>query len=210
MNLIRSFAVLRMTKEAGFTLTEILVTMAILSFGLMGIAAMQVVGVRANQGSYFRSQATFIASDMAERLYSNRVATRAFAYDGFDSSSVNCAGAAPSPLCSVDYVNTTAPAAVACTGAQMALYDRFFATCGYADGSNRLGGIRDLLPNGSLLVDCVNAAGATVVCAADSMRRIRVSWDERVKTSTTTATTTTQSSGQSLIETQTVSLTIQP
>ena len=184
----------------GFTLIEVLIAVAILSFGMLGIAAMQVVGVRANLGSYSRSQATFIASDMAERMYANPAGVQGFNYDGFTAAGTNCA-AAPT-RCSVDSANSSAPAA--CTAAQMAAYDLFVASCGQPDGSSRLGGVKDLMPNGDLSVTC--AAG----CTASSMRTIAVSWSERVATSTTTASSTAQSAGASAVQTQTVSLTIQP
>lgn len=206
--------------QAGFTLIEVLIAIAILSFGMLGIAAMQITGVRANQGSYFRSQATFIASDMAERMYANRAATRAGNYDAFDSNT-GC-GTAPT-RCSVSYIDTGVPTAAACTdgtaAATMAAFDRFYTSCGYPDGSNRLGGVRDMLPTGRIQVDCVDPTGGVIACVTDApappnpavtLRRIRVSWDERVASSTGAAATTTQTAQRTAVETQTVTLVIQP
>lgn len=43
----------------GFTLIEVLVTMLILSIGLMGMAGLQAVSLKMNQSAHLSSQATF-------------------------------------------------------------------------------------------------------------------------------------------------------
>lgn len=218
---------MRPASETGFTLIEVLVAVAILSFGMLGIAAMQITGVRANQGSYFRSQATFIASDFAERMYANRAGTRAGNYDAFDSNA-GCGTVAAS--CSVNYADTvatnatgcTAPATAALQAAAMATFDRYYTGCGYpvTSPTGRLGGIRDMLPAGQIQVDCVSPDGTTVVaCTTDlpappnpavTLRRIRVSWSERIASSTGAAATATQTAQRTQEQTQTVTLVIQP
>ena len=57
---------------AGFTLVEILVTMVILSAGLLGIAALHTATLRNNLDSAFRSQASALAADIADRMRANR------------------------------------------------------------------------------------------------------------------------------------------
>lgn len=202
----------------GFTLIEVLIAVAILSFGMLGIAAMQVTGIRANQGSYFRSQATFMASDMAERMYSNRPGLRALRYDGLASGGVAC-GTLPATRCSVMESNGATPAN--CDEQQMATFDRFIASCGDLDTvtSTQRGGVEDMLPQGELTITCLTvaclanpatAACTSSVCAADDVRRVSVSWSERVKTSVTDATATSRSAGQATEVTQTVSIMVQP
>jgi len=65
---------MRMTpkRSRGFTLVESLVALLVLSIGLLGVAAMQLMGLRANSGSYQRSQATFLAQDITDRMRANR------------------------------------------------------------------------------------------------------------------------------------------
>lgn len=58
-------------KMRGFTLVEVLVALVILSVGLLGIAGLQLTGLRANQDAYLRSQANIIAQDVLERLRAN-------------------------------------------------------------------------------------------------------------------------------------------
>ncbi len=69
----------------GFTLIEILVAVVILSIGLLGVASLQVQGLRNNQSAYLRSQATLLAYDMADRMRTNSAEAIAGSYDAFDS-----------------------------------------------------------------------------------------------------------------------------
>ena len=55
----------------GFTLIEMLISVVVISVGILGVAAMQTLGVRYTQNSYMLSIATQQAQDMAERIRSN-------------------------------------------------------------------------------------------------------------------------------------------
>lgn len=57
--------------QQGFTLIEILIAVVVVSVGVLGVAAMQTLGVRYTQNSYMLSIATQQAQDMAERIRSN-------------------------------------------------------------------------------------------------------------------------------------------
>ena len=59
-------------RQAGFTLTEVLVAVVILAFGLLGIAGLMVVGIQFTHSSQQRSIATQLASDMIDRMRSNK------------------------------------------------------------------------------------------------------------------------------------------
>lgn len=69
------------TANAGFTLIEVLVTMVIMSVGLLGVAALHTASLRNNLDSALRSQASALASDIADRMRSNRAAALAGAYN---------------------------------------------------------------------------------------------------------------------------------
>ena len=60
--------------SAGMTLIEVLVTLVIISVGLLGVAALQLSTVRNNYDAYVRSQAAVLASDMFDRMRANRAA----------------------------------------------------------------------------------------------------------------------------------------
>ena len=61
-----------MRRHTGFTLSEILVTMLIISFGLLGIAGILAAGLKSDQSSYSRSQASWLANDIIDRMRANR------------------------------------------------------------------------------------------------------------------------------------------
>lgn len=61
-----------MKKQQGFSLLEVLITMLIVSFGLLGIAGIIVTSLKNNQSSYARSQASLMVNDIVDRMRANR------------------------------------------------------------------------------------------------------------------------------------------
>lgn len=59
-------------RSRGFTLVEILVALVVLSIGLLGVAALQLTSLRNNHSSAMRTQATFLAYDIIDRMRANR------------------------------------------------------------------------------------------------------------------------------------------
>lgn len=97
--------------QMGFSLIEVLVALLVLSIGLLGLAALQTTSLQYNTGSYNRTQATFLAYDIIDRMRANNDAVANADGTGYDqpvsanvSSSTNC-----------DTTNCTSP--------QLALYD---------------------------------------------------------------------------------------
>lgn len=70
------------TEQSGFTLIEILVTVLILAVGSLGIASLQLAGLKYTSGSYARTQAVLLADDMANRIKSNRTLALDLQADG--------------------------------------------------------------------------------------------------------------------------------
>ncbi len=54
--------------QVGFSLVEALVALLVLSVGLLGLAAMQVTGLRANDSARMRTEVSIAAYDLADRL----------------------------------------------------------------------------------------------------------------------------------------------
>jgi len=52
----------------GFTLVEVLITIIILAMGVLGLAALQMAGMRTNHSAYLRTQATIAAADLIDRM----------------------------------------------------------------------------------------------------------------------------------------------
>jgi len=63
---------LKRRSTAGFTLIEVLVTMVVLSVGLLGLAMMQTVSLKYNHNALLRSQGTALAYEILDRMRANR------------------------------------------------------------------------------------------------------------------------------------------
>lgn len=57
--------------QAGFTLIEVMISVLILSIGLLGLAGLQASALQTNQSAFTRSQATAFAYDLADRMRAN-------------------------------------------------------------------------------------------------------------------------------------------
>ncbi len=66
-------------RNGGFTLVEAMVALIVLSVGLLGIAALYVETLRANRTSLHRTEAVNLATDIADRMRSNRLPADAYA-----------------------------------------------------------------------------------------------------------------------------------
>ena len=73
-----SFRVLTMTNR-GFTLIETLVSLVVLSVGLMGIAALYAQSMGAGRTAQYRTLAVTMAADIADRIRVNRTAGAGYA-----------------------------------------------------------------------------------------------------------------------------------
>lgn len=58
-------------KPAGFAMLEVLIAILVVSFGLLGLAGLQAVGLRNNHSAYMRSISTQQAGDIADRMRAN-------------------------------------------------------------------------------------------------------------------------------------------
>lgn len=58
--------------QAGMTMVEVLVTLLVISIGLLGVAALHSLSLRNNYDALMRSHASALASDIADRMRANR------------------------------------------------------------------------------------------------------------------------------------------
>lgn len=56
---------------SGFTLLEVLIALLVFSLGLLGMAGLLIVAVKTNHSAYQRTQASFLAQSMADRMRAN-------------------------------------------------------------------------------------------------------------------------------------------
>ena len=144
---------------------ELLVSVLIIAIGVLGVFALQSTSLRANNGAYLRTQASYVASDIISRMMANPDGVDASGYVAIDSTSP------PSdPSC----ITT------GCTATQLADQDarewsQYF--------SNVLGvtNFRETLPGGS---GSVNATGNLYV--------VTINWTENTESGPEVQTLTVQ------------------
>ncbi len=59
-------------RQAGVSLIEVLVALFVLAFGMLGIAGMQTMAMKANQSAFERNAAVISANSIVERIRSNQ------------------------------------------------------------------------------------------------------------------------------------------
>lgn len=97
---------LRRERQSGFTLIEVLVSVIILSIGLVGVAGLQAVSLKNNQSAFMRSQASALAYDLADRMRSNVLSANGSLYDpgaaGSDTGCRSTSGCTPQQMAQND------------------------------------------------------------------------------------------------------------
>lgn len=68
-------------RDHGFTLIEVLIAVVVMSFGLLGLAALQMTSLKNNHSAHHRAQATLFAEDIADRMRANRSGALAGEYN---------------------------------------------------------------------------------------------------------------------------------
>lgn len=120
LSLIRKSRWQRLKDQGGTTLMEVLVSLLVLSGGMLGMAGVQTVSLRNNQTAYYRTQATALSLDMVERLRANIVGVQAGNYDdGAGAATASCfttAGCNAAEMAGQDIFDWSAQVAAALPG----------------------------------------------------------------------------------------------
>lgn len=106
-------------RQRGFSLVEVMVSVLVLSGGLLGLAFMQAQGMKFNAEAYQRTQATVLAYDIIDKLRANPIAAQGGAYDVTSTTAAQSAATASHLDC--DTPNGSVP----CNSAQLATFDLF-------------------------------------------------------------------------------------
>lgn len=109
-------------KNKGFTLIEVLVTLVITSIGILGISILQLEALKASQDAITRTKAVNLATDMADRIRTNRLALN---FENKDTYEVD--DSAPATTIATDCLDTTKAYdptnETKCTTVELANYD---------------------------------------------------------------------------------------
>ena len=68
-------------QSKGFTLLEVMIALVISAVSLLGLASLQAQSLSFNQSAYIRSQATYFAYDMLEKMRMNKTFANSGSYD---------------------------------------------------------------------------------------------------------------------------------
>ena len=150
-------------RERGFTLLEVLVSLVILVFGLLGIIGMQAFTQVATFESYQRGQALILVQDMADRIATNRGAAPCYAITTDIVNGAPFAGmplTAAAPVCAAA-VGTTATRAVA--DADLAAWDGALKGASEQTGGASVGAV-------------LGARGCVSFDAPTNTYRVEVAW----------------------------------
>lgn len=145
----------RQSRNAGFTLIEILVALLIFMLSSLGIAGLVTRTVQQESESYQRVQALILLQDMKEKLSANRQVASCYASTatlgtGFDSSKISCS------------TGSTAQQAIAVADLQR--WDNSLKGAAEKDGNTNVGAL-------------IGARGCIRVVNADARTyRITVAW----------------------------------
>ncbi len=92
--------------HAGFAMLEVLISIFVLTIGLLGLAALQLTNTQNNHSAHLRSQATLFAYDMLDRVRANPVAFKDGAYNrpvaAVDDDCLSITGCTPAAMAGND------------------------------------------------------------------------------------------------------------
>jgi type IV pilus assembly protein PilV len=142
-------------RYAGVSLIEVLVTVLIMSVGLMGLASLQANSLKNGLDSSRRSQGVWIMEEIISRMRAND-AGLATGYTAAAANGALC-GNGPAKLCADNFNGGARSAANAtCSADEMAEFDVWEVFCGYDNGD-------DVISNST---DAVNITNYSITCGA--------------------------------------------
>ena len=106
-------------RDVGVTLLEVLVSLLVLSLGLLGVAGLQAVTASYKVNSWARNSAALLLSDFAERVRANPAAAKAVSTGGQYEFKTNWTLQQPEPIKPKDCLLSS------CTSTERAEYDRW-------------------------------------------------------------------------------------
>lgn len=157
-------------QQSGLSLIEVLIATVVLSTGLLGLAGLQIAGMKTTHNSYQMQQATWIVHDLLEKMRANRAEVFRMDSDpkpvsqylltNLTTAATHCADLTKKP--SKDC------ATALCSNQELATYDLHQTLCGYGSST----GISNVLIGGQLQVTCPTGNCSNGVT-------VTLQWDER-------------------------------
>jgi type IV pilus assembly protein PilV len=153
---------MKIIKQKGVSLLEVLISVLVLSVGLLGLGGLQLHSLKSSNDAHFRTVASFLASDLGDRIRINPEGVALAGYEISESQSTSICENTTPKLCTES--NT-------CSVSELATFDLYQIACGVKKGSNVSLGMKNLLPSATLSVDC-----GGVTCDGDTEHTITLKW----------------------------------
>lgn len=152
-------------KQQGFTMIEVLITVAITSVGLWGLISMQLQATKSVMSSDSRSKAIWVMNDLVNRIRANEVADYSL------ENEISCTAFPENLKVCATYHNgsDTVAADTSCTSDELATFDTWEVLCGMPNSQNAETGSSSTLNNPSL----------SITPLADGYMDINISWESR-------------------------------
>lgn len=159
------------TTHSGFTLIEVMVALFVLALGLLGLVMLQTTSLKLNTNSYSRTQASFLAYDILDRIRANPAAFNNDKYTVADKSAVTALQTAYNS-CKTSSCNCESMA-TSCDATTLALFDlgRWYAH--QYDATN---------PSATLLPGAADAFAAnepSTITRSGSVVTVTLRWSEQ-------------------------------
>ena len=124
-------------RSSGFTMLEVLISLLVMSLGLLGLAALQVRAQQAELESYQRAQALVLLQDMVDRINANRKTAGCYAFTPLPDTGTTFVGTGATALTCAGAYGTTQTRARA--DADVAAWDALLKGSAEALGGNQVG-----------------------------------------------------------------------
>ncbi len=165
--------------QHGVGMIEVLVTLVILSIGLLGVASLQFVGSFSNKEALARTQAIMVSQQMSERLQASSITSSVtdgfvvhnnyFDKDIYNFKNLSCTGSSPPYECYCLTFPADIPdcQAGSCTQAEIAVFDAYQISCATVLEN----------PNAEIDVSCADNDVTDIdACTAGSIHKIIIKW----------------------------------
>jgi type IV pilus assembly protein PilV len=165
--------------QAGVGMVEVLITLFILSIGLLGVASLQFVSALSNSDALNRTQAVLVAQQFSERLRANAVPSTQgdgfvvdnayFVASAYNFADLTCvSGSNPFEcFCQTHPADVPNCQTSECDAQEFAEFDAYEMSCAAVQSN----------PNATLSLTCTdNDNTDTDVCSAGSIHNVLIKW----------------------------------